>query len=111
MAEQVKRRDLLRDARGMVRGELDDAVTEADVLRSLARRTEEDFWRERVRVLLEEVVLDLPGVLIAERVGELDLLDRLVQLSVFAVCIPGAGQLMLVEDAESHWTQACRRAP
>ena len=50
----------------------DDAVAEADVLRPLARRREEGFGRGRVRVFLEEVMLDLPGMVIAQAVGELD---------------------------------------
>mgnify|MGYP003694086097 CR=1 FL=1 len=36
---------------------------------------------ERVRVLLEEVVLDFPGVVDAELVGELDLIERLLELA------------------------------
>src|SRR2546423_14757076 len=102
MAEQVERRDPLRDARRMVRRKLDHAVAEADALGSLARRPEEHLRRGRVRVLLEEVVLDLPRVLVAQRVGKRDLLDRLVQQPVFAVLVPRAGELMLVEDAEAH---------
>ena len=47
------------------------------LLRALARRGEEHLGRRGVRVLLEEVVLDLPGVVVAEPVGQLDLVERL----------------------------------
>ena len=42
------------------------------------RGGEEHLGRRGVRVLLEEVVLDLPHVLDAELVGELDLLERVL---------------------------------
>ena len=78
LAHEVERRHALGDTRGMVGRQLDDAVTEADVLGPLARRREEDLRRRRVRVLLEEVVLDLPRVVEAELVGELDLVERVL---------------------------------
>ena len=43
------------------------------------RGGEEHLGRARVRVLLEEVVLDLPDVVDAEPVGELDLLERVLR--------------------------------
>ena len=47
---------------------------------------------ERVRVLLEEVVLDLPDVVDAEPVGQLDLVERVLEQLVLAVLGPrGAG--------------------
>jgi hypothetical protein len=59
----------LGDLRRMVvaRAAEHDAVAEADALRPLRARGEEHLGRGRVRVLLEEVVLDLPGVVDAER--------------------------------------------
>ena len=99
---QVERRDPLGDARRVVGRELDDAVAEPDLLGALARRGEEDLGRRRVRVLLEEVVLDLPGVVVAESVGELDLIERVLDQPVLAVRGPRARELMLVEDAELH---------
>ena len=56
----------------------------------------------RVAVLLEEVVLHLPDVFDSERVGELDLLERVLEKHVFRVLGPGARELVLVEDAELH---------
>ena len=91
VGHQVERRDSLGDARGMVRRQLHDAVAEADVLRALARGGEEHLRRGGVRVLLEEVVLDLPGVVEAEPVGELDLVERVLEEPVLAVRVPVAG--------------------
>ena len=70
VAEQVERGDLLGDRGGMVGGQLEDAVAQADVLGALAGGGEEDLRRRGVRVFLQEVVLDLPGVVVAEPVGE-----------------------------------------
>ena len=67
------------------RRRLHDAVPEPDVLGALRRGGEEHLGRARVRVLLEEVVLDLPHVVDAERVGELDLLERVLDQLVLAV--------------------------
>ena len=55
-----------------------DAVAEPDVPGPLAGRAEEDFRRGRVRVFLEEVVLDLPRVVVAEPVGQLHLGQRVL---------------------------------
>ena len=41
VADQIKARDLLRDTRGMIRGQLDDAMAETDVFRALGRGGEE----------------------------------------------------------------------
>jgi hypothetical protein len=47
------------------------------------------------------VVLHLPGVVEANAVGELDLLERVVQEAVLgALGVPGPRVLVLVEDAE-----------
>ena len=77
--------------RRMVGGELDDAVAEADVLRALAGRAEEHLGRGAVRVLLEEVVLDLPRVVVAEAVGELDLVEAVLEELVLGVLVQGRG--------------------
>ena len=55
-----------------------------------------------MRVLLEEVVLDLPDVVEAQPVRELDLLKGVVQQLCLAVPGPRPGELMLVEDPEAH---------
>ena len=102
VADQVEGRDALGHARRVVGGELHDAVAEADALGALARRGQEDLGRRGMRVLLEEVVLDLPGVVVAEPVGELDLLERALQQAILAVLVPRSRQLVLVEDPELH---------
>ncbi len=55
---------------------LDDPVAEPDAAGALAGRGEEDLGSAGVRVLLQEVVLDLPDVVDPEPVGELDLVER-----------------------------------
>ncbi len=65
-------------------------------------RGEKDLRRGGVRVLLEEVVLDLPGVVDAEAVGELDLVERVLEQLELAAVAPGPRELVLVEDAEFH---------
>ena len=64
VGDEVERGDPFGDPRGMVhrRRDLHDSVPEADVLRALAGGRQEHLGRRGVRVLLEEVVLDLPGV-------------------------------------------------
>src|SRR4029077_7495873 len=81
---------------------LDDAVPEPDVLGALRRGREEHLRGARVRVLLEEVVLDLPRVVDAERVGVRDLVERVLDQAVFGVVGPRPRELVLVEDAELH---------
>jgi hypothetical protein len=63
----------------VIRRELHDAVAQADVLRALAGRTEEDLRGRAVRVLLEEVVLDFPRVVVAKAVGQLDLVEAVLK--------------------------------
>jgi hypothetical protein len=58
---------------------LDNAVSKADLSRPLAGGAEEDLWGRRMRVLLQEMMLDLPGVVVAQLVGQLDLIERLLQ--------------------------------
>src|SRR4051794_33593595 len=84
------------------RRRLHDAVTQPDAPRALRRRGEEDLGRAGVRVLLEEVVLDLPRVVDPDPVGVLDLLERVLDQLVLGVGRPRPRQLVLVEDAEFH---------
>ena len=100
--QQVEAGDLLGDAGRMVGGELHDAVAEADLLRPLAGRREEQLGRRRMGVFLEEVVLDLPGMVVAQPVGELDLVERVLVEPVLVAFLPGPRQLQLVENAELH---------
>ena len=100
--DQVERGDALGAARRMRRGQLHDAVREADVLGALAGGGEKHLGRRRVRIFLEEMVLDLPGVVVAEPVGQLDLVERVLVEPVLAAGLPRARQLQLVENAELH---------
>ena len=71
-------------------------------LRACGGRGEEHLGRRRVRVLVEEVVLDLPRIVEPEPVGELDLIERIAQEAELVVLAPRLGELMFVEDAELH---------
>ena len=55
-----------------------------------------------MRVLLEEVVLDLPYGIEAHAVGELDLVEGVAHEPLLAVVAPRPGDLVLVEDPEAH---------
>ena len=102
--DQVERREALGDAGRVVEGRrhLHDAVSEPNALGALRDRGEKHLRRARVAVLLEEVVLDHPHVVDAEPVGERALLECLLEHAVLGVGIPGARDLVLVEDAELH---------
>src|SRR5207302_1542922 len=102
--DQVEGGDAFGDAGRVIerRWRLDDAVTETHLLGALRHGGQEDLRRARVAVLLEEVVLDLPAVLDAELVGELALLERVLQQRVLGVLVPRTRQLVLVEQAELH---------
>jgi hypothetical protein len=102
LRQQVEGGHPLGDARRVVRRELDDAVAEADALRALAGGGEEHLGGGGVAVLLHEVVLDLPGVVVAEPVGQLDLVEGVVEEPVLGVDVPRPWQLVLVEDPEPH---------
>jgi len=47
-------------------------------------------------------MLDFPRVVDAEPVGELDLVERLLEQALLAVRGPRSRELVLVEDSESH---------
>jgi len=81
----------------MVGGQLDDAVAEANALGPLARRGEEDFGLRRVGILLQEVMLDLPRIVVAELVGELYLGQSILI------------ELLLVDSAPTAVATASRR--
>ena len=87
---------------GMHRRQLHDAVRKADLPGALARRGEEHLRGRRVRIFLEEMVLDFPGEVVAEPVGQFELVERIMVKGQLAVRSPGPRQLQLVEDAEFH---------
>ena len=102
--DEIERGDALGDARRMVesRRRLHDAVPEPHVLGALRDRGEEHLGRARMAVLLEEVVLDLPDRVDAERVRERALLERVLEERVLRVLVPGPRELVLVEESEAH---------
>ena len=55
-----------------------------------------------MRIFLEEMVLDLPGMVDAQAVRQLDLIERLLVDAVLVALVPRPRQLVLVEDAELH---------
>src|SRR5262249_60878848 len=61
-------------------------------------------------VPLEELVPDLAGLVDAEPVGELALVEGLLEEAVLAAAPPGSRDLVLVEDAELH-VVVLRRGP
>ena len=68
---------------------------------------EEHLGRRGVRELGEEVVLDLPDGVVAELVGEHDLLERLVVAAVLAALVVRLRHLELVEQVEFHRRTVC----
>jgi hypothetical protein len=55
-----------------------------------------------MRIFFEEVVLDLPGVIDTEPVGELYLIERVLKQLEFVTFMPRPRELMFIEDAEFH---------
>src|SRR5262249_46137865 len=97
-----------RDARGHLGGVIvlrrhqHDAVPEANALGALRAGAEEHLGCGGVRIFLEEVVLDLPGVVDAQAVGELNLIERFLVQAQLGAVVPWPRQLVLVEDPEFH---------
>ena len=104
VGDEIERGDALGDARRVIvfRRHQADAVAEADVLGALRAGGEEYLRRGGVRIFLEEMMLDFPGVVDAELVGEFDLLERLLEQPMLVALVPRPRQLMLVENAELH---------
>ncbi len=89
-ADQIQRGDALGAARRVGRRQLHDPVTQADLLGALRGRAEKHLGRRRVRILLEEMMLDFPRVIVAEPVGQLDLVERVAVERKFAALLPWA---------------------
>ena len=101
-AHQIERRDALGDPRRVHRRQLHDAVREADLPGALARRGEKHLGRRRMRIFFEEMVLDLPGKVVAEPVRQFELVERVVVEGELAIRLPGPRQLQLVKNPEFH---------
>jgi hypothetical protein len=104
VGNEVERRDPFGDAGRVVvlRRHEHDAVAETDALRALGGGGQEHLRRGGMRVLLEEVVLHLPGGVDAKLVGELHLFEGILEELQLSPWLPRAGELVLVEDAELH---------
>ncbi len=101
-ADEVECGDALGDPRRRARRQLHDAVREPDVLGALARGTEKHLGGRRMRIFFEKMVLDLPGIVVAEPVGQLDLVERVLVEPQLAARLPRPRQLQLIENAELH---------
>ena len=77
-------------------------MAETDFPGALRARREKYLGRGGVRIFLEKMVLDFPGVVDAEPVGEFDLVQRLLEQPVLVALVPWPRQLVLVENAEFH---------
>src|ERR1700687_3937168 len=66
-----------------------DAVAETDVFGALRARREEYLGRRGVRIFLEKMGLDFPGIIDTELVGEFDLIERLLEQPVLVALVPG----------------------
>ncbi len=77
---QVQRCNAFRHARGMIvfRRHQRNAVSETDAFGALGAGGEEDLRRRGMRVFLQEVMFDLPHVVDAKPVAELDLRQRIL---------------------------------
>ncbi len=53
-------------------------------------------------VLFQEVMLDLPRVIVAALISQFDLIQRVLVERQFVIRAPGAGQLQLVKNAKFH---------
>jgi hypothetical protein len=85
-------------------------VAEADLLGALAGGGEEDLRLGGVGILFEEVVFDLPGVVVTEFVGQFDLGQGVLVELLLGVWFPGAGTLQFVKDTEFHGSYSQRLA-
>jgi hypothetical protein len=102
VADQIEAGHLFCDACGVVGRQLNNAVAEPDISCPLARRSKKHLRLWRVGVFFEKMVLDVPGVVVTEAVGQLDLRQGVLVELPFIVRPPGTRQLQLVEDAELH---------
>lgn len=70
---------------------LADAVAEADTPGAARRGGQEDLRRRAVRILFQEMMLDRPGVIDAEFIGERDLVEGLLEQAMLGLLGQGRG--------------------
>ena len=102
VAQEIEHRDPLGDARGMIGGELENAMAEPDLFGALAGGGEKGFRRGRMRIFFQEMMLHHPGMVVAEPVGGLELRQRVLVELEFVAGFPRSRQLQLIKDAEFH---------
>jgi hypothetical protein len=104
VADQIERRQSLGHPGRMVvlRWHEPDAMTDADVRRQRSGRGQEHFWRRRVGVLLQEMVLRRPHVLDSQFVRQHRLLEGLVKGTLFGGLIPRLRKLDFEKYPEPH---------
>ena len=88
VADQVEHGNALGHTRRVVGRQLDDAVPEANVLRSLTGGGEKHLGRRGMGVLLKEVMLHFPRVVVAEPIGQLYLVQRILNEPILAILGP-----------------------
>ena len=86
--QRIDGAELHRSHRRRARRHLNHRGAQSNPLRACRRRSEEHFRRRGMRVLVEEMVLDLPGVVETETVGEFHLVERVAQQLVLVVSAP-----------------------
>jgi hypothetical protein len=79
-----------------------DAMAETYAFCALRARCQKHLRRGGMGILLQEMVLDLPGVVDADPVGEFDLFERLALNSVLGTSVPGPWYLVFIKDTEFH---------
>src|SRR5688572_15526918 len=86
-----------------------DAESQAQVLGALGEGADDDFGRGAVRTTFSEVMFDEPGLMEAESVAELHLLEHLAVRALLAHplpvrmwCVPGPRCVDLVQQIQFH---------
>src|SRR4030095_11923407 len=92
----------------VLRNDVPDTVSEPDVFCPRGACGKEHLRRRRMGIFLEEVMFDFPRIIDTEAIGDLDLLERVVEQLLFSTVGPRPRQLMLVEDSEFHAVLPCR---
>src|SRR5262249_1618826 len=110
--DDVERAEALGGARRVVvvRDHLADAMAETNGLGQRCCCGEEDLRRRGVRILVEEVMLDLPGIAVAELGGEHARLQGIVEQLPLLALRPRPRELHLVENAKAHEKPRFRQA-
>ena len=102
VADQIESSHAFGDAGWMIGGQLNDAVTETDILGALASSTQKHFRCRAVGIFLEKMMLNHPGVVDAQSIRQFYLIEGVLEQLLFRTHFPGAGQLQLIENAEFH---------